>query len=46
MYDVLYRAYTPVLEIRLDDMTVFANSQQEETTLEWYEKLAEGAAEE
>ena len=42
----LYRGYTPVLEIRLDDMTVFANSQQEETTLQWYEKLAEGAAEE
>ena len=25
---------------------VFANSQQEETTLQWYEKLAEGQAEE
>ena len=36
----LYTGYEPILEIRLDDMTVFANSRGEETTLSWYEELA------
>ena len=36
----LYTGCEPILEIQLDDMTVFANSRQEETTLSWYEELA------
>lgn len=36
----LYTGCEPILEIRLDDMTVFVNSRQEETTLSWYGELA------
>ena len=35
----LYNDSSPLLEIRLDDMTVFANSDRGETTEEWYESL-------
>ena len=35
----LYNDSSPLLEIRLDDMTVFANSDRGETTKEWYESL-------
>ena len=36
----LYTGCEPILEIQLDDMTVFVNSRQEETTLSWYGELA------
>ena len=36
----LYKDYTPVLEIRLEDgMTVYANSREAKETEEWYEKI-------
>lgn len=32
----LYKEETPILEIRLKDMTIFLNSEDEEETEEWY----------
>ena len=37
----LYNDCTPVLEIRLDDMTVFANSRDPQETERWLDMLAE-----
>lgn len=37
----LYNDCTPILEIRLDDMTVFANSQDPDETEQWLEALTE-----
>ncbi len=35
----LYNDSTPVLEIRLEDTTVFANSTDSNVTEEWYDVL-------
>ena len=37
----LYNDCTPVLEIRLDDMTVFANSRDPQETERWLDMLSE-----
>ena len=37
----LYNDCTAILEIRLDDMTVFANSQDPDETEQWLEALTE-----
>ena len=30
---------SPVLKIKLEDMTIFVNSSDAETTAEWYDRL-------
>ena len=38
----LYKGYSPILEIRLEDgMTVYINSREEKETEEWYEMAAD-----
>ena len=38
----LYKGYSPILEIRLEDgMTVYINSREEKKTEEWYEMAAD-----
>ncbi len=37
----LYKNSSPVLEIRLDDMTIFANSSDSEITRQWYTELTD-----
>lgn len=36
----IYKKYTPILEIKLEDMTVFANSRDAQETEGWYEELS------
>lgn len=37
----LYKGYSPILEIRLDGMTVFANSKEPQEVQEWLEMLSD-----
>jgi len=35
----IYRGYTPILQIKLEDEIVYVNSKTEDDVQQWYDKL-------